>query len=296
MNRFLLSAGLVLSVIPAQATNMGFIPGDAFFHSQFTKEVADSIPEDGGTITLSYMRPDHAQFYLCGYGGFYKLEVRNIPPEIGRALKSLREKMHADSGTNFRVNLDNDGKETHRYEVDPPRLFIYGKEFDPEEHDFGLKYNERWNAPPTSTTNPKKGTAIGYDNFVKGEKAVVTDWLYAERMPGLPVTTPEGVNWGTSGKQIEEAAFADAADVRFFVLDGGDMRRYFNKKKRMRFWEVTSEGYRVSEYTKPYQLKTKTVPLDEAEKAVDYHLFADDEEGDEEEVSKITPAEAWETD
>ena len=292
MNRILLSAGLVLSVVPAQATNMSFMPGDAFFHSRLTKEVADAISEEGGSIKLEYRRPDHAAFYFCGYSGFKTLEVHNVPPDIARALKDLREAMHADYGTDYRVNVDADGKETGRYEVDPPRLFVYPKEFEPAGNHFGLKYNEKWNDPPAEAREPRDlFPAIMYECFVKGEKAVITDWMYGHEIPALPVTIPDGVHWGTSGPPIEQPVQIDAADVRFFVLKGGDMRDYFLEKRRSRYWEITPEGFRVSEYTKRSLLSSKVVPLDEVKNAVDYNLF--DDEANAEDVSAIAPADAW---
>ena len=292
MNRLFLSAGLVLAVIPAQATNISFMPGDAFFHSRLTKEVADAIPEEGGTITLKYTRPDHAQFNGCGYSGFVTLEVHNVPPDIARALKELRAELHADYGTDYRVTVDSDGKETGRYEVDPPRLFVYPKDFEPAGDDFGLKYNEKWNDPPAEAQEPSsQSPAIMYECFVKGEKAVVRDWMYGHKMPALSVTIPDGVHWGTSGKPIEQPVQIDAADVRFFVLNGGDLRDYFLEKRGSRYWEITPEGFRVSEYTKRSLLSIRVVPFDKVERAVDYNLF--DEEAEAEDVSTIAPADAW---
>src|SRR5690606_6752274 len=110
---------------------------------------------------------DHAESYLCGYSGFETLEVQNVPPEIARALRDLREAMHADYGTDYRVTVDADGKETFRYEVDPPRLFVYSKGFAPKGDDFGLKYNEKWNDPPAQAQKPRGFfPAIMYECFV----------------------------------------------------------------------------------------------------------------------------------
>ena len=43
---------------PAAATNTGFLPGDAFFHTTLTKDVADELAA-GGSVVLRYRRPDH---------------------------------------------------------------------------------------------------------------------------------------------------------------------------------------------------------------------------------------------
>ncbi|HEX6986923.1 MAG TPA: hypothetical protein VF170_16215, partial [Planctomycetaceae bacterium] len=280
-----------------------FMPGDAFFHTRLTQDVADSIPSEGGTVTLPYRAPDHAMGGLCGYAGFAKLEVRDVPPEVARGLKELHAELRKTYPKTIEITTDAEGKELSRSEVDAFRLFVTVKEFRPGVHQFGLKYNENWNSPPPEAMVPDgrptlKIPAAVYECYVRGEDAVVADWRDAKNVPPLPVEISPYAAWGFTGAPIEQPAIAKAADARFFVLWSGDMRHYFREERNMRFWEVTPAGFRAYRYEKRGELKVTDVSLDDVRRAVDWDNDLADEPDDAEEPDETAenaagPAEAW---
>lgn len=276
MFRIVVASAFVVAAVPTQATILRFMPGDAFFHARFTQEVADSIPEDGGTIKLPYSGPDHAVGGLCGYAGFAELEVRNVPPEIARALRALRR----ESDTGYAVVIDRDGKETFRRETGSPRLFVYAKDFDPHLRRFGLKYNEDWQSPPPEAMKPDgrptlKIPAAVYECYVRGEEAVIDDWRDAKTVSALPVKVEPYAAWGFTGAPIEQPAVVEAVDVRFYVLEDGDMRRYFRELRDVRFWEVAPAGFRAFYYERRGELAESEFPLSDVRRALEWQPESD---------------------
>lgn len=58
----------------AKATNRGFLPGDAFFHAVLTQELCKKLVASD-TPTLEYVRPQAEEWYLCGFAGYWNLQL-----------------------------------------------------------------------------------------------------------------------------------------------------------------------------------------------------------------------------
>jgi len=247
----LLSLVVLASPQPAAAVNLFFMPGDAFFSASLSEESAAALPEKGGTLTLKHHWL-HSDWYLCGYGGFQHLEIRDVPPEQVAGLKTIyRELRRLDWPRQALISYDANGKEV-RSEENPFHLFVYDKSFDPARHSFGLKYNDGWSDPPLEAMRePAKGfgagsrfPAIKYEKFIEGEAAVVLDWKDGPKVPSLSVEVPPDAKWASMGPEIVEPAVAKASDVRFFVLPHESMQKIHERQPHEHFWEVTPTGFR----------------------------------------------------
>lgn len=234
---------------PVEAVNLFFMPGDAFFSASLSEEAAAALPEKGGTLTLKHHWL-HDDMYFCGYTGFAKLEVREMPPEIVEGMRTLYRELRERGYWKEEKIVTRNG-EQERGEANPFLLLVYDKSFDPTRHAFGLKYNESWAHPPeealldrgTSRHEPTK-----YEKFVPGEEAVIRDWKDAPTVAGLPVEIPKGVKWASAGSGEHPPATVDAAEVRFFVLPHDALEPLFQGNEHARFWEVTPDGFRRFEY------------------------------------------------
>ena len=290
----ILAAAVVATPHPAAAVNMFFMPGDAFFSASLSEESAAALPIDGGTILLKH-RWLHSDFYLCGYSGFRNLKIEAVPREVATGLKSLhRELRRLEWPRQAYISYDENGKE-RQSEENPFHLFVYDKSFDPHRFSFGLKYNERWNAPPEEAMKePKKGffgrmPAIKYEKFLNGEQPVILDWRDAAKVAPLPVEVPPEVKWASMGPQIDEPAVARAADVRFFVLPHDTLQKIHERESHQHFWEVTATGFRrywyrpAEDETNGGTLEVAEIPFDQPARlsALEEYLTEEKAEGDE---------------
>jgi hypothetical protein len=230
----------------AEAVNLYFMPGDAFFTTSLSEKSTSELPDAGGDVIFTHHCLDD-DMALCGYAGFARLEVRKLPPEVATGLKTLYWELREQGyWKEDRVVTGKDGKVT-REEMNPFLLLIYDKSFDPKRYDFGLKYNERWAELPEEALLDRKTLrfeAIKYEKFVSGEEALVRDWRDSRKVAGLPVEIPAGVKWASSSDGQHPPAVAKAGDLRFFVLVSGSFDRLYKREAYEEFWEVTPSGFR----------------------------------------------------
>ena len=174
----------------AGATNVGFLPGDAFFHTTLTKDVADGLAA-GGSVTLSYDRPDDAEFMLCGYAGYWNAELPADHP-LSPRLAAVYRRLRTDHEFREVVQYPQDDGSVREVETNGFRLFLYNVEYEPSRRKIGLRYNETWASDVAAFyTDPAKARHhVRLDLFMEDRLAFVRDWRDAAAGPPLKATCP----------------------------------------------------------------------------------------------------------
>ena len=229
----------------ADATNVYFMPGDAFFHTRLTEEVVSGL--EAGSVTLTYRKP--SPFTFCGYAGFPRLQIEQMDPEMTQAFKKLYAGLRLQYPKQIQIMktgvVDTVDVVT---EVNGFHLLVYGRDFDVQRFRLALKYNENWHSPPVAAVGTQGWLimpARGYDPFLKSYEAVVEDWRNAGNVAGLPVKVPKDLLWARSGPEIETPVRARAQDLRFLVFPADSLREHFKRKNNEEFWEVTPSGIKA---------------------------------------------------
>lgn len=240
--------------------NVGFLPGDTFFHARLTEDFVVELDESSEQMTFSYSRPAYAQPALCGYTGFWRLEVvdtdRNIKKSFRRLYKTLRrdypkiikviiiEDIEDDE---LRQELGAEGGEI-RQELNGIHVFVYNADYDVNKFGLGLKYNEQWHSPPKEAVGERRtdffplASASVYEPFVREYNAVVQDWRRADKVDALSVRVPKNIAWAKIARRREEPVRASASNLRFVVIPDGLLTECYRKTERAQFWEITAGG------------------------------------------------------
>lgn len=244
----------------AVQANVAFMPGDAFFHAKLTSDFVESLPKDGGNLTLVYSPVPMAGGF-GGYAGFERMEIKGVPARMTSALRGLYRKLRRDYAKIVRVNVDANGKEVAK-ETNGFHLFVYNRDvkWKLEWHDqkIGIKYNEHWTDLPPEAITPSEsrpsgffgGPAIEYESFIETYAAVVEDWENARRFPELKVDIPKGIPWGLTGPEIMEPVSVDAKNIQLVICPDDSLKLYFQRKRDVEFFAVTVEGVKRFTWTK----------------------------------------------
>ncbi len=182
-------------VAPSFANNNYFIPGDAFFYFEIEQsEWADF--KSGELSTINYDRPDHLPFMLCGYAGYQKLNITNLPKEYRGRLVRAVESMKELYPTKI-VEIDHGKPEffgspsgIEKKEINKIRIFVYNKTFDFAKYQIGLKYNEAWPESAVALGHSKKH--FQFDFFVNTPKGITESWRIGTDVDPLNVKLPPG--------------------------------------------------------------------------------------------------------
>lgn len=161
-----------LTAFPALATNLHFLPGDAFFsiaipQAQIEKWTADT----GDKLELTYSRFD-GQFFACGNLGYAVLSVEGVTPEFRRTLAEAYWRYARNTQPVYREEGSH-GKSVLE-QINSVVALVYNKSH-PMDHILGLKYNENWK---------EEG---GYAGYFETAKPIVSEWRFAAEIPPLAV-------------------------------------------------------------------------------------------------------------
>ncbi len=156
----------------ATATNTGFLPGDAFFHTRLTSEQIQSL-DDVADQVFVYRQPVNTPGTFSGYAGFWKLRYEAMPEPLRFNLQKLCHHLRA---TRYPLRVER--RENER-ELNPFDLFIYPSDFDQTKTRVALKFNEDW----TSHT-------LRFPTFVPVSDLVAYEWQRASRVPALAAGVP----------------------------------------------------------------------------------------------------------
>lgn len=225
--------------------NIGFMPGDAFFHSRLTQAVAESASPEK-PLTLSYDPPPFSGGF-GGYAGFQKLEITGVSHSMTNSLKEVYSELRKFKAKELRVDVSPEGVEVP-VETNGFHLFVYPRDAEWKIQRFGLKYNENWMDLPedafagANREGFARVPAEVYSPFVRHYCAVAEDWKYCRRFAALPVTVPDSIGWGLLHTPINVPVSISADDVQIVILRFEVLRMYFNCKNRSDFFCITKHG------------------------------------------------------
>ena len=194
MKRTLLAiATLLVTVSQSTANNNYFIPGDAFFYFEIDQSEWENF-RTGKLSTLDYDRPDHLPFMLCGYAGYQKLDIANLPKNyrdrLVQAVTAMKEKyptkiIEIDHGA---PKFFGSPSGIEKKEINKIRVFVYSQAFDFSNFRVGLKYNESW--PESATMLGHQKNHFQFDFFVNTPKAIAESWRMGSEVRPLDVNLP----------------------------------------------------------------------------------------------------------
>lgn len=251
--RYLQVTGVILAVLaltlPVNAATPGFLPGDAYFGTLLDQKLADRLGKDSENLVLDYYAPIE-WFALCGYHGFWNLELKNLDQRTAKNISSLYNHLRTELGHDKMIRVRRtDTGEIEERETNPFLLLIMNKDFDQRRFRIGLKYNESWMevrgfsfTGEQAETPPDSPSSAKYCSLIKGETAAVEDWRNARAVHPLKVLVPDGINWKQGGgRMIETPVSVDCSQVTFLIIPKEALQDVFKRKIDVPYYAVTGD-------------------------------------------------------
>lgn len=238
----------LLVASPALATNRGFMPGDACFHSILTQDRLAALTESADA-TFPFVRPKDEQFAFCGYAGYWSLQLPPNSDSLVTNLNKLYKELRRYSPRELREHVNADGK-TIQSETNGFHIFIYNHDFDPLKYNIALRYNETWSEDESSFGPHPRITRL--ESCVIDRVAFSNDWRDAKAVPPLRAKCPQipdqekRMKMGMGNKRIDDPVVA-TDQVQVIITPVSDFRRYIHRRNGVTFYSVTNAG--VKQYT-----------------------------------------------
>lgn len=260
-----------LTPVTSVANNNFFLPGDSFFHTVLTEAVLANIEKSKNPV-FKYDRPDHLDFFLCGYAGFEQLQVNELSPAIKKNLRTLYQ--HLRHQYPLRIELTPESKWVRkggedievktgkivRRELNGFSMLFYNADFDTKRYRLGLKYNENWLEEVVAFGHSREHAQFEF--FVRDEKAILSDWRDCKTVKPLDVISPP-IKRRQSSNPLPPVVLK--SKVRIFVLPEGKFSAAFERSSFI--YEVTEAGVqlygsgRAGQWkVRPYDEDLKTSP------------------------------------
>ncbi|MEC9002354.1 MAG: hypothetical protein VX644_03210 [Planctomycetota bacterium] len=248
------------------ANNNYFLPGDSFFHTVLTEAVLAEIEKSKSPV-FHYDRPDHLDFYLCGYAGFEQLQVKEMSPAVKKHLRALYQ--HLRGAHPLQIELVPETKWVRqkgegdvevktgkilRRELNGFSMFFYNADFDANRYRLGLKYNENWLEEVVAFGHSREHAQFEF--FVREEKAILTDWRDCRSVKPLEVISPP-IKKRRSSNPLPPITLK--SKMRLFILPEGKFDAAFARSGFI--YEITEAGVQI--YGPGGAGKWKTRPYDE---------------------------------
>lgn len=216
MNRTALAIAIFyLMASQGFANNNFFIPGDAFFYFEIEQSEWEDL-KNGNLTTVNYDRPDHLPRMFCGYAGYQKLDISNLPIDYrARLIQSIEamkesyptEAIETDHGESKYLGSSSGIKKQQNNKI---RIFVYNKTFDFSQYRLGLKYNESW--PDFAVVSGHKKDLFQFDFFVDTPKGITESWRMGDDVSPLDaIIPPVGEGY------IEKPIRVDPDKIKFLV-------------------------------------------------------------------------------
>ena len=226
-----------------EATDRGFMPGDAFFHSVLTKQRCETL-QLSERPTLPYVRPQKEQSYLCGYAGYWNLQFAPGSQPLVANLCDLynglrryepREIVEFEAADGSIVSEETNGF----------HLFVYNRDFDTNRYHIALRYNESWGEDESSFGPRPASTRL--ELFVQDRLAFSDDWRDAAFVRPLKAVCPPIPDQearrelGLGNERIDAPVLVDG-QIQVVVTATADFRRYVRRRNGATFYVVTQDG------------------------------------------------------
>ena len=229
-----------------RATDRGFLPGDAFFHSVLTQDRCESLQSDELPV-LQYVRPKEEHPALCGYAGYWKLQFAPGSQPLISNLCNLYSDFRKYTPREI-VEFEAADGSTVRHETNGFHLFVYNDDFDPKRYHVALRYNESWVTDESSFVPRPDFTRL--ELFVEDRIAFSDDCRDAASVPQLrakcpPIPDQEArMKLGLGNQRIESPIVVDE-QIQVIVNESSDFRRYVRRRNGATLYAVTADGIKV---------------------------------------------------
>ena len=233
---------------PTYATNRGFMPGDAFFHSVLTQDRCTAL-SDSDSPSLPFVRPKGEQFTFCGYAGYWFLQLPADSDPLIKNLGSLYSSLRRSSPRELLEYTDANGTTT-QIETNGFHVFVYNHDFDPLKYDIALRYNETWAEDESSFGPHPLSTRL--ESFVIDRAAFSNDWRDAAAVPPLRTECPpipeqeKRMKLGTGNERLDAPVLAKE-QVQIIVTASDKFPQYVHRRNGATFYSVTNSG--IKQYT-----------------------------------------------
>lgn len=214
VSRFLVAVCCCTAAETAQAQVWRFLPGDAYFQTEITREIVEQLkaPLKDDTIILHYSfgsAPIEGEVH-----GYKSTEIRSLTDNRRHRIVDIHRRIRSRIPLIAKITETN-GHET-RIENNAVQMLIYNSGFDGTEHRIGLRYNESWPADEKAIAGKMLRS---YPGSVTGiaDKYFSIDWEYAKEVNPLIAVIPEAANQRPYYLQ-NVPVIVDARNVQFVLL------------------------------------------------------------------------------
>ncbi|QDT52072.1 hypothetical protein Pan44_00800 [Caulifigura coniformis] len=206
----------------ASATNPGFLPGDCCFLTNLTQEKVKDL-QNSNSPTFSYKVPDPLSMAFCGYSGYWRLEIPDMPQAQRAALKAAYESAREFQPRELTELKDSETGRLEVIESNPLRVLVVNRDFDFKRYGVLGKYNEAWPKESLAGAGGFFGGGSGstparsYVPIVQNAEIVIQEWYHGSEVAPLAVELPAPLEATVGGKPVLQPAKAKKP-LRFIVL------------------------------------------------------------------------------
>ncbi len=216
---------LLLAPSPVLGNNTFFLPGDAFFFARFTTADLEALAEQTSPAFRYGNHWDNG--YFCGYAGYERIRLAEMPKSLKQALAEAYERLEMD------LEKDSEGV---RY----MNILFYNADFDWRKHSLGLQYNEDW-AEETAAFGHGKDY-LRLESFVTKVDALMTSWRDAPRIPQLKIEIPA---LSADGKPRPEEPVVLRGGYQIIAIPNREFNAYFEQNDGLRLIHIEGEAVKA---------------------------------------------------
>jgi hypothetical protein len=251
MNRCLRDFALTMVLLtvpqPSSATNILFLPGDAFFSTSLTEEVVKQLKMTADP-EFKYRSPDWIPGAFCGYAGFDRLRFSQMPDAFKERLRLTYERLRETHPQELLVLRDEETGKRELLEKNGFLTLIYNAGYDFHQRGLLAKYNENW--PKEASVRPSgyggfpgdpsaPAEAPEYEPFVNDARLVMREWRYADEVSALRLRLPEKLQTTTSGIRTDPAIVD--GPIKFVILTDPKLKNYLPESRAQIDFYVVQE-------------------------------------------------------
>lgn len=227
-----------VSVQACLANNNLFLPGDAFFPTEFTKADIEALQKaKSNERRFAYSSLGGYEGAFCGYAGYANATIPAVDDDFAKNLARAYHKIREFEVRKL-IERTRDGK-TELIETNGIRVLFYPSEFQFPEHALGLRYNENWVAECLKFGHRRKDLRLC--PLIADPEAVALSWRDADLVPGLKVELPKVP---LKPVPMTEEPVVVRGPVKAFVLGSTTLKEVFQPKQddHMTLYVVDSKG------------------------------------------------------
>lgn len=225
----------VVSAVPEVYGDVGFWPGDAFFHFSLTETTLEGMSDHGIRLDYFQMPPGGA------YDGFRHLVITGDTASLHRRLRKV-----------LALNSERPAAVRHGFDA---LVYNVNVKWSTKHRRIGMKYNESWAEVPAQYLDPaskqprlSRASLHHYHALINSPAAIIHDWQFAREVDGLAVEVPRDGGWGIAGRSIDVPLSIDARDVQIVVVTQSDLGPVFEQRNDAQFYTISNQRLRLSQF------------------------------------------------